>query len=73
MRGRPIKFFKLEFKSEEEKQAFDKKYQVGFENDSILLMKNRYFQDAFYKVGAEDYFDNQEYIFKYFKKVSKLN
>lgn len=52
---------------------FDAKYKVGLESDTILLLKNRYFQESFYRFGPYDYFDNQDYIFKYFKRLPKLN
>lgn len=29
--------------------------------------------ETLYKFGPYDYFDNQDYIFKYFRKLSKLN
>lgn len=71
VKARNTKFMKVSFKNRQELDDFCKKYSVKIERDTILLLRNRYLEPL-YAFNSYDWFENQEYVFKYFKKISKL-
>lgn len=53
-------------------EQFQKDYDVKIERDTIFLLHNQYMK-SFYAFGSYEWFENKEYFFKYFRKITKLN
>jgi len=69
--GRKLKFLVFKPKSEEEKEEFQKKYNVKLLRDTIFLVKTKYAQNL-KEFGIKTALYNFEVIFDYLQKVKKL-
>jgi len=72
LKGRKSKVLVLRPKSAEDIKKFQEKYQIQVKDDTILLLRNKYLR-SFYQFDAEHYFQRQDFIFKYFRKMQKLD
>jgi hypothetical protein len=57
--------------SPEEQAKFEERYNCYLEFDTILLLRNKYIT-ALSAYGAQEFFDNKEYLVRYFEKMNKL-
>lgn len=57
--------------TEEMKKEFSSKYHVDIEDDTLLLLKNKYIK-SLYAFNASDYFENRMVLVNYFKKLNKI-
>lgn len=57
--------------SAEEQKKFEEKYGCYIEYDTILLLKNKLIS-AMNAYGAQEYFENKNYLVKYFEKLNKI-
>jgi len=67
-----LRFLKLDFKTPEEKKAFEEKHQVKISNNTIFLIKNRY-SESLIKFTISDYFSKKDYLLMLFAKLRKLS
>ncbi|CAD8168376.1 unnamed protein product [Paramecium octaurelia] len=69
---RPLKVLTLnEPITEKLVRDFEQKYKITIEQDTIMLLKNKYIQ-RIYNFNANDYFENRILLINYFKKINKL-
>jgi hypothetical protein len=69
---RQLTVFLINQVTPEIQKQFQDKYNSDIETDSILMLRNKYIQ-SFYSFTPEDYFENKEYLLKYFAKINKLS
>jgi hypothetical protein len=71
-KARKIKILRLSKLSKDELLEFENKYNCYIEYDTILLLRNKYIPslNAF---GAQEYFENKNYVIKYFDKMNRLS